>query len=310
MQIICTGATGLVGFNFIKAALSRGHKIVAICGSEDFPKMGGVEAVKLDLTDFAAVERLFLDRFPEAIANCAAISSPSVVDKNPQMAHVLNVLLPEKLAMLANHMGSRLLHLSTDMVFDGTAAPYKNTDNPCPFNLYGQTKLMAEKAVLKYAASQSVVLRISHVCGRGLKQNRSFDEKLFLALARGEKYAQPDNEIKRFEPASRVGELMTELFERPNLSGIYHYCGLESLSRYKAACLICEKFGLDAEKFVAKKNLPQDVDFSLDMSCISSRVKTPAANFSEILDEIQIPDSCLEWYKKETGKTPIRRFKL
>ncbi|MBR6389222.1 MAG: SDR family oxidoreductase [Opitutales bacterium] len=310
MQIICTGATGLVGYNFIKAALARGHKIVAISGAADFPKMQGVEAVKLDLSDFAAVERFFLDRFPDAIANCAAISSPSVVDKDPNAAHKLNVLLPEKLAMLANHMGSRLVHLSTDMVFDGTAAPYKNTDTPCPFNLYGQTKLMAEKAVLKYAAPTSVVLRISHVCGRGLKQNRSFDEKLFLALARGEKYELPDNEIKCFVPASRIGEIMTELFERPNISGIYHYCGLESISRYQAGRRICEKFGLDADKFLKIKNYPQDVDFSLDMSCISSRVKTPAATFSEILDEIQIPDSCLEWYKQTTGKTPIKRFKL
>ncbi|MBR4597979.1 MAG: SDR family oxidoreductase [Opitutales bacterium] len=310
MQIICTGATGLVGYNFVKAALSRGHKITAICNSSDFPKMEGVEVAKLDLSDFSAVERFFLDRFPEAIANCAAISSPSVVDKNPERARVLNVLLPEKLAMLANHMNSRLVHLSTDMVFDGSRAPYKNTDAPRPFNQYGQTKLEAETAVLKYAASQSVVLRISHVCGRGLKQNRSFDEKLFHCLARGEKYEQPENEIKRFLPASRVAELMTELFERPNVSGIYHYCGLESLSRYEAARRICEKFGLDPQKYLEKKNLPKDADFSLDMSCISSRVKTPAVNFAEILDEIEIPDACLEWYQAQTGKTPIKRFKL
>lgn len=310
MQIICTGATGLVGFNFIKEAVSRGHKVTAISNSADFPKIGGVETVKLDLTDFSAVERFFLDKFPEAILNCAAISSPAVVDKNPELAHMLNARLPEKLAMLANHMNSRFIHISTDMVFDGTCAPYKNTDVPCPFNLYGQTKLMAENSVLKYAAPLSVVLRISHVCGRSLKQNRSFDEKLFLAFARGEKVELPDNEIKRFEPASRVGELITELFERPNISGIYHYCGLDSLSRYQAAKLICEKFSLDCEKFIVKKNLPKDIDLSLDMSCISSRVKTPAVNFSEILEEIKIPDSCLKWYENLTGKTQIKRFKI
>ncbi len=310
MQIICTGATGVVGFNFIKEAVSRGHKITAISNSYDLPKMTGVENVKLDLTDLSTVERFFLDRFPECILNCAAISSPTVVEKNPELAYKLNAKLPEKLALLANHMSSRLIHISTDMVFDGTCAPYKNTDMPCPFNLYGQTKLMAETAVLKYAAPLSVVLRISHVCGRSLKQNRTFDEKLFLAMARGEKVELPDNELKCFEPASRVGELITELFERPNISGIYHYCGLDSLTRYQAGKLICEKFGIDPEQFLVKKNYPKDVNFSLDMSCISARVKTPAVNFSDILEEIKIPDSCLEWYEKQTGRTPIKRFKL
>lgn len=299
-----------MGSNFVKEALRRGHKVTAISQNSPYPQTAGVESLTMDLADFQKVERFFLDRFPETIVNCAAISSPAVVDKNPELAHKLNALLPEKLAMLANHLSARLLHLSTDAVFDGSSAPYKNTDTPCPTTLYGQTKLMAEKSVLKYAAPLSVVLRISHVCGRGLKQNRSFDEKLFLAMASGKVTPIVENEIKAFQPASRVAELLVELCERRNVSGIYHYAGLDSLSRFEAAKKICEHFGLDVNEFFTPVRLKNDVDLSLDISALADRVRTPAVNFSEILEEMTIPDACLDWYEKKTGKKQIKRFKL
>lgn len=310
MQIICLGATGLVGSNFVQEALRRGHKVTAISQNLPYPETKNVESITMDLSDFGKVERFFLDRFPETIVNCAAISSPVVVDKNPDLAFKINSALPEKLAMLANHMSARLIHLSTDAVFDGLNAPYKNTDMPCPTSLYGQTKLMAEKSILKYAAALSVVLRISHVCGRGLKQNRSFDEKLFIAMSSGKKVEILENEIKAFEPVSRVAELLVELCERTNISGIYHYAGLDSLSRYEAAKKICEYFGLNSDEFLSPIRLEKDVDLTLDISALADRVKTPAVNFSEILEEIKIPDSCLDWYEKKTGKKQIKRYKL
>ena len=310
MQIICTGAGGLVGYNTVLAAVRRGHKVLALCGTNSLPSISGVEQMRVDLAEQNEIERIILDRFPDAIVNCAAISSPAVVDEQPELAKKLNAWLPEKLAQLANHVNARLIHLSTDMVFDGKHAPYINTDIPAPFNLYGETKLEAEKAVLKYAAPTSVVLRISHVCGRGLSQKRSFDEKLFQAFARGEKLALPDNEIKRFLPVSHVADLIVELAERSNLSGIYHYAGAESLSRYDAAVRICKRFGLDPSEFLTRVSLPETVDLSLDCQNLLSKVKTPAADFVRILDELQIPDNCADWYESRTGRKTVKRYKL
>lgn len=310
MQIICTGASGLVGFNAVEALLRRGHKVLAVFGSRRLPGAAGLEQISADLANQNEIERLVLDRFPDAVVNCAAVSSPSVVDANPEPARRLNVDLPEKLAQLANHVGARLIHLSTDMVFDGTRPPYVNTDIPAPYNLYGEMKLEAEKAVLRYAAPTSVVLRISHVCGRGLSQTRSFDEKLFQAFASGKKAFLPDNEIKRFLPVSHAAEVVAELLERPKLSGIYHYAGSESISRYDAGARICERFGLDPERFLEKAPCPEYADFSLDCENLLAKIKTPAANFDRILDEIRVPDNCAEWYENETGRKITRRYKL
>ncbi len=310
MLIICTGASGLIGYNFIESATKRGHKVIGISQNQALPSVSGLERMSLDLTNHEQIERLILDKFPDAIVNCAAISSPAVVEKEPELAKKMNIDLPEKLAQLANHVGARLIHLSTDMVFDGKCAPYINTDVPTPFNLYGETKLEAEKKVLAYAAACSVVLRISHVCGRGLSQKRSLDEKLFLAWSKGEKTAIPSNEIKRFLAVDTLAELLVELVERQNLTGIYHYAGSESLSRYEAAKRICKRFKLDPAKFIEDAPYPALADFSLDCQNLLSKVKTRALSFEEVLDRISIPDACLDWYEKETGIRQIKRYKL
>ena len=205
MLILCTGASGLVGWNFVRAAAEDGHSVVAVSGKNALPQMRGVKNVSIDAADFAALQRLVLDVFPEAVVNCAAISSPADVDANPELANRLDAELPETLAVLADHVNARFIHLSTDMVFDGSAAPYRNTDIPNPTTLYGQLKLLAEKRVLKVSAPTSVVLRLSHVSGNSLTTRRSLHEKLLRAWARGERTALREDEIKCPLSAERLG---------------------------------------------------------------------------------------------------------
>lgn len=310
MLIFCTGATGLVGYNFVKAASSVGHKVIAVCGKNKLPEMNSVKSISCDLSDIGQVQRAVLDVFPDVIVNCAAMSHPTDVDANPELAEKLNIALPEALAFLADHVGARLIHLSTDMVFDGTAAPYKNTDVPMPLNLYGQTKLLAEKKVLKAAAPSSVVLRISHVSGNSLTTHRSLHEKLLRQWAKGIKTPQSNNDIKRPLSVERLSSLLCEICERQKLSGIYHFAGLESLSRYDMACSIAKYFGLDPDKYIEKVSSETPCDLSLDMSCLAARVKTQSCMFAELLREMALPQDLYDWLKSAGGKAPIKRYVL
>lgn len=310
MLVICTGGSGLVGWNFLQSASKRGIRVIALYDKTEIPSLVGIESIKMDLTDLGQVERLVIDKFPDAIVNCAAISSPVDVDKNPELAERLNVSLPDKLSMLANHLNARFLHLSTDMVFDGHSAPYKNTDIPNPLNLYGEMKLLAEKKILKNAAQFSVVLRISHVCGNSLSGKRSLHEKLLRSFVDGEKVLLNRNEVKKFLSASRIGDLLVELLERTNISGIHHYCGMEALSRYEMGKMVCEKFRLNPSEFLEESSLVSDVDLSLDMSDLVKFIKTPSPSLSEILDEMSIPKFAEEWIREKSGITQIKRYKL
>ena len=222
----------------------------------------------------------------------------------------MNAVLPERLAQLANHVGARFIHLSTDMVFDGSDAPYKNTDVPMPCTLYGTTKLMAEKRVLKAAAPISVVLRLSHISGNSLTERRSLHEKLLRQWAEGKKTPCRTDEIKCPLSAGRLGDLLVELCERPNLTGIYHYAGLEPISRYDMARRIAEKFGLSPDEFVEPVAGDRPVDLTLDMSCLARFVKTRSCMFGELLDEMALPADLADWLKSKTGRLPVKRFKL
>ena len=310
MLILCTGATGLVGYNFVKAASAAGHNVVAVCGKNALPPLRGVKSVSCDLSDAEAVQRMVLDAFPEAIVNCAAISHPADVDANPELAEKLNVALPANLAVLADHVNARFIHLSTDMVFDGSCPPYKNTDIPMPSTFYGTTKLMAEKRVLKVSASTTVVLRLSHVCGNSLSTRRSLHEKLLRSWAAGEKTNARTDEIKCPLSVLRLADLLCELCERPNVSGIYHFAGLEPISRYEMAARVARHFGLDPDEFVNPVSGDRPVDLTMDMSCLAARVKTRSCMFNEILPEMSLPSDLTDWLKSKGGKAPIKRFKL
>ena len=310
MNIFCTGATGLVGYNFVKSASDAGHKVLAVSNSHDLPPMKNVEQVKIDLTDMAKLQRTVLDMFPEMVVNCAAISSPVDVDANPELAEKMNVALPENLAHLAHHVGARFIHLSTDMVFDGTASPYKNTDVPMPYTLYGTMKLMAEKKVLKVDAPSTVVLRLSHVCGNSLTTRRSLHEKLLRAWADGKVSELSTNEIKCPLSVDRLADLLCELCERPNVSGIYHFAGLEPVSRYDMAKRVAEFFGLNPDEFIKPIEGERKIDLTMDMSCLAARVKTRSCMFSETLAEMKLPSDLEDWVKSKSGKVPVKRFKL
>lgn len=310
MQILCTGATGLVGYNFIKAAAEAGHKVTAVCGTRELPQIKNVEALKCDLLDEHATQRLVLDVFPQIIVNCAAISSPTDVDTNPELAEKMNTRLPERLAVLANHVSARLIHLSTDMVFDGSCPPYKNTDIPMPCTLYGTTKLMAEKAVLKVSPSTTVVLRLSHVSGNSLTGRRSLHEKLLLNWSLGKKLKLRTDEIKCPLSAERLAEMLVEICERPNLSGIYHYAGLEPVSRYDMGARIAKYFGLNPAEFIEPVQGDRPMNLTMDMSCLAARTKNRSCMFDELLPEMKVPPDLEAWLKSKSGKTPVKRYKL
>ena len=101
-----------------------------------------------------------------------------------------------------------------------------------------------------------------------------------------------------------------EICERPNLSGIYHYAGLESVSKFQMAARIARHFNLDPDEFLENKPLARDADLSLDISCLAARIKGRSCMFDEILPELSVPEDIVPWLKSKTGISPVRRFKL
>lgn len=293
MKILLTGASGFLGNHYARAARRRGHEVLGLY-HQNRPDAGpGLQTKALDLTDLPGLTRLALELWPDAIVNCAAISQVAAVEADPKLAEKINVALPRSLAQLSTHLGARLIHLSTDMVFDGQAeAPYRSTDMPAPTSLYGQTKLMAEREVLEHDPEDPVVLRIPILMGRSPSGNRSVHEKLLAAIRAGHRPRLFQDEIRQPASAENVAEVMLELTERRDLHGLFHWAGSEALSRYEMGCRILRHFGLpeDAIEAAAAGADPEHVsrprNLAFNLHPLAGKLKVQPESFDQQLESL------------------------
>jgi len=207
--VIVTGATGLLGRQVAKAFSFWPGANWTVKGT-GFSRAGnGNESVKLDLQDAAQVERVLNEIRPQAVIHCAANRFPDKVDKDPEGTRVLNVEASRNLAKLCADRDVFLIYISTDYVFSGKPgeAPYEADAATGPTNLYGQTKLDGEAAVLgEYKAAGKeglgVVLRVPVLYGEADKPEDSavniLTETVRKAAQNGAKEVSMDHWALRF----------------------------------------------------------------------------------------------------------------
>lgn len=314
MKIIVTGATGFVGREVVNAALARGHTVIAVGGATR-PEIAGVTGHAMDLRTTVAIERLILEEFPDAIVNAAAVASIAACDRDPETAERLNVALPRHLAMLAHHLGARFVHFSTDMVFDGDKGRYEHTDKPMPLHLYGQTKLLGEKEVLKFGKNHAVVLRTTLVSGNSARGDKSLHERLLREWAAGRVTRLFTEELRQPVDVGNLADAAVELCERDTLSGVYHWAGTQVLSRYEIGERLCRHFGLKPENHIVAATYaevpdlgPRPRDLSFILHPLQGKLRTAAQDFDRILDGLRVPDDLSIWHGLASGRPIVRRL--
>ncbi|MCR5183740.1 MAG: SDR family oxidoreductase [Opitutales bacterium] len=317
MKVFIAGAAGFLGRETVFAALKRGWEVVAILHESPMFFPNTVRKIERDLSCDTALDDLILQEFPDAIVNCAAVTSIDAAEKNQDVAVRLNVNFPRRLAQLANHISARLVHVSTEMVFDGDAAPYGHTAMPAPKNFYAQTKLSGEVETLKYAHGNATIVRATLLSGNSPSGTKSLHEKLFCQWAAGTPTALFSDEIRQPVSVKNLAEVLVELCERPNLSGVYHWACGDRLSRYEIGVRIARRFGLDPEKWIRKisyADVPAALaekrprDLSLSLEPLPGKLKARVQAFDELLAEMDVPANCARWYEAETGLKVRRKL--
>jgi dTDP-4-dehydrorhamnose reductase len=315
MKLVVTGASGFLGREVCLAALRRGHDVLALGGTRA-PAIPGVrQARAFDLCAEAALEALVLEEFPHAVVHCAALPTIETCLADPAKAKALNTEVPKKLAQLCFHLGAKLVHVSTDTVFDGVAGNYQPTDAPAPLNLYGETKAAAEVEVLRYGREHAAVLRTSPIIGNSPGGDRGLHERLFASWKDGRPTPLFTDEIRQPVEVSNLADVTVELCERANLSGLFHWAGTEALSRHEIGGRIARHFGLDADALVratSRAEVPAAAarprDLSLRLHPLAGKLRTPAQSFEEQLAQLRVPRGCEDWYEKTTGRKVVRRL--
>jgi dTDP-4-dehydrorhamnose reductase len=305
MHILLTGASGLTGAAFAKLAAAAGHRITGTVGRWSDPLPGLARQVAFELQDEAAVAALVRQERPELIVNAAAISEPAQCDAEPEKAHRLNVGLPGALARAVQETGARLLHLSTEQVFDGAHAPYAVNAPRRAINRYAQQKLAGEDAVLATAPERSIVLRIPLLMGNSPGGRRSVHERLLMLWADRKPAKLYADEIRQTCTADSVARAMLELGERSDLAGALHWAGAEPVSRLEIGRRIRAHFGLsEAEAPIiavsregdAVAQATRQADLSLDLAPLSGLLRTRPQTLAEALAELKVP----AWWVRPT----------
>lgn len=315
MKIVVTGASGFLGREACLAAVRRGHQVLALGGSRAPTIPDVAHARAFDLCSEAALEALILEEFPHAVVHCAALPTIEACLAEPARARTLNTEVPKKLAQLCFHLGAKLVHLSTDTVFDGVAGNYQHTDKPAPLNLYGETKAAAEVEVLRYGREHAAVVRTSPIIGNSVGGDRGLHERLFASWKDGKATSLFTDEIRQPVEVSNLADVAIELCERSNLSGLYHWAGTDAMSRHEIGLRIARHFGLDAETLVrpiSRADVPSAAarprDLSLRLHPLAGKLRTPAQSFEEQLAQLRVPRGCEEWYERQTGRKVVRRL--
>lgn len=306
MNLFLAGASGLVGSAFARAAARRGHRVIGTVGAYPGPLEGLAEKLALDLADEAATTSAVLEVFPEAIVNCAAISVPEQCEANPALAQRLNVGLPALLARLAHHVSARLVHISSEQVFDGRQTqPYTSADRPAPINLYGRQKLESERLVQAAAPEFAVTLRVPLLMGNSPAGQRSHHERLFAEWSAGRTPRLFTDEYRQPCSAENLAEVLLELCERPDLRGVYHWAGTELLSRHEIGRRIREYFKLSEQQAplqaVARADNPEALRkrqacLAIDCHPLAGKLKTRPPSFADQLAEFSVPPARQSWY--------------
>ena len=240
MRILVTGASGLLGLNLSLGMIGT-HTIVGV----DRDKLSGTpfELVKADLLEPGTCSRLIDEVQPDAVIHTAANADVDACESDPEGARLLNAEFPGQLAELCAKHDIRLIHISTDAVFDGTKdGIYTEDDAPNPLGVYAQTKLDGERAVLS-VNSDAAVARVNFF-GWSLSGNRSLSEFFYNNLSKGK---QANGFTDVWFCTMFVGDLAEALVRmlEKDLSGLYHTVGSEALTKYDFGVKIARQFGFD-----------------------------------------------------------------
>ena len=240
MRILVTGASGLFGLN-LALETAKDHEVFGTVKDHAITT-DAFSVLQTDLLVPGAVERLLDKTKPDWIIHCAALANVDACEANPALARQLNSELPKKLATYVGRGGARLVHVSTDAVFDGQRGDYTEEDLPNPLSVYAQSKLDGERAVAE-ANPRAIIARVN-LFGWSLTGKRSLAEFFFYNLSAGKRVMGFTDVYFCPLLANHLARVFLKMLAS-DLNGLYHVVSRDCFSKYDFGMMIAQRFDLD-----------------------------------------------------------------
>ena len=232
-RVAIFGGAGQLGAELASEFAARGHEVTAY------------DRAQVDITDPAAVEKTLSALDPAIVLNSAAYNQVDISEKDPTAAFQVNALAVRNLAVACRQVDARLVHFSTDYVFDGLAGrAYREEDDPRPLGAYAVSKLAGELYARAYL-DKPLIIRTSGVYGpKGMDTARGNFVELMLRLAgNGQPIRVVEDHVASPTFAPALAARTADLVER-NAHGIFHLGGGAPISWFDWAAKIFEAAGL------------------------------------------------------------------
>jgi dTDP-4-dehydrorhamnose reductase len=242
-SLLITGLNGLLGNRLLHAAGGRFRIAGLDLRPEPLDRSVLMEYAQADILDQERVLGLMRRISPDAVIHTAAFTEVDACESQFDQARAVNVLGAANVATACRETGAKLVHLSTDYVFDGGRGPYSEDDVPNPISAYGRMKLESEATVVSLLPD-AVVARTMVLFGRAPLVRNNFVTWLVDALQNGKRVRIVKDQSGTPTFADDLALAILALIDGGQ-SGLYHAAGPDCLSRHAFALLIAEVFRLD-----------------------------------------------------------------
>jgi dTDP-4-dehydrorhamnose reductase len=196
---------------------------------------------ELDITDYVALEKVFIKVKPRVVLNAAAFTRVDDCERFRETAFLVNALATGHLAALCKKYDVFMIHFSTDYIFSGEEnRPYPENYSASPVNYYGTTKWEGEKKIVSSGCAY-LILRTSWIFGQG---GDNFVKKLLKRALAGAKLQAPVDQVGSPTYAGDVAQAVLKL-QALQSSGVYHFTNSGSCSRNEQAETVLNLYGLN-----------------------------------------------------------------
>ena len=278
-KLLVTGASGFLGWNLCRLAAEQWDVTGVYCRHPVAPDR--IRVIRADLTEPRDISRMFDLVRPEAVIHAAADAFPNDCERHPDASFCINVEAAERLARYSAERGLPFVFISSDLVFDGTRAPYAEQAPLSPVNVYGSQKAEAERRV-DALHPNATICRMPLMFGDPGPCAETFIQPNLRALAEGKPQDLFVDEFRTPVSGDAAAEGILMLLER-EVRGLVHLGGEERISRYDFGLLLADVFGYSPDCLVSVRQAgvrmaaARPPDVSLDSSMAFSLGYSPGS---------------------------------
>lgn len=238
--ILLTGGSGLLAVNWHYSKNNEYNIYLGLNERKIHPENSSV--LFLNFFSEESLVKQIGDVGPSLVIHTAGLTNVEKCEKNPELAYQINVELSIMVANVTKRLGIRLVHISTDHLFEGNSSMLTEEEPTHPINVYGMTKALAERKILEINPDALIVRTNFYAWGTSYR--KSFSDLIIESLRKEQLLSLFDDVYYTPIIAENLIKIVHELLEK-KAKGIYNIVSDDRISKYDFGILIAEEFGLD-----------------------------------------------------------------